>query len=71
MAESLRDAYERASADLRSALEIGAHDVGIRRMKVRAARSDWVEQAAWAVVDCEDDLEDALADLRKALEVPA
>lgn len=70
MSESLRDAeadHRRESDALRAAIASEAHDVGIRSMRVREARSAWIEQAAWAVAFREDDLEDAIVELQKAL----
>jgi hypothetical protein len=59
--------FVRESAALRDAIAADAHDVGVRSMRVLAARSEWIEQAAWAVAFCEDDLEDAIVELQKAL----
>jgi len=67
MSEPPQAAYERARTDLHHALAAGSHDVGIRQMQVQSARTEWIEQAAWAVAYCEGDLEDAIVELQKAL----
>lgn len=72
MDETAYERLVRRIMALNEAIAAGAHDVGVRSMQVCEARRDLIEEAAWEVVDCEDDLEGdlegAVDRLRKVLE---